>query len=338
MNENRDTKILEDLPYRIFYILCPACGEENSYERPKEGEFLFSSVEEDGHPAEFTATHPYLAHKNPLEFFWATCESCFFTAELDDEAFRTWKKGQSNYRDLFIKGALRQHAELVGRQEGLAWELGRVITEIGKPFETVFNKFLLGIYCETLKRSVSLYDMGRYYLRLGWVYRDRNGYVSRPGSRSNLLMHRETLEGAIGSLWASSIPEPDRFPMALPIPFSEADALRAAVQLFEESYSNSRNLSFEAEITIMSLIAELGYRLCFLDGAEEWLPFSMKYLSDSMGAAMRGSSDRSVDEKTRQKAKKLLDKISQQSEKFRELQRQEGDRRQMLLSRMRRGR
>jgi hypothetical protein len=332
---NEDTKILEDLPYLIFYIECPTCGEGNSYEKPKEGVFRFSKIEEDGHPVDVEAAHAYLAHKTPLEFFWATCENCFFTAEIDDQTFRTWKK-VPEYHNQFIKGVIHRYNELSDQREGLAYELGRVIEEIGRPFEIVLNKFLLGIYCETLKKRISLYNMGRYYLRIGWIYRDRDRYTSRPGSRSNPLAHRQVLENVIIPLWTPSILEPDRFPVVLPVPLNETEALKTAIRFFEASYGNSRNLSIEATVMIMSLIAEIGYRLCFLDGASEWLTPSMKYLSDAMREAMNVSTDRSSDDGTRQKAKKLLDKISNQTEKFRELQRQEGNRRQMLLSRMKR--
>ena len=307
---------LEDtLPYRAYDVACPVCGNVNAQERLSWDAFRINAQEEDEHPKEIIWKNRAFSHTSPLQFFWASCATCFFTAEIDDKEFRTWEKDEAKYRSSFIEGIFDQHfAALQGPNSSLA-RLGHDI-DPDYPYESILDKFFLGIYSECMKKTPSARDLARFYLRLAWMYRDRDVY-RYPDPKPD----HEAFLKSLQEDYALLIPPQPSLPVQPIIATTEAQALKLAGKYYATAYNLVREIGVEAELKLFALIGELYFRAYQIDSEEAIFEQGKYYFNAGMKRAMQVLNDKEMDPANKNRARVMLDRIGTRGGKLIQLHR-----------------
>ena len=149
---------------------CPVCGSENAFELIKPGAYTENERDTDFCPKKLSWTNPLYQNINPLVYFMATCHKCFYTHEFNKE-YQEWKRNKEFKR--ILPEIRRRHLEKLNRKNGLVKRMGKVIFSSDDPFSKALIKFSLGIYDEILNAQRSFLNLARYYLRVGWLFREK---------------------------------------------------------------------------------------------------------------------------------------------------------------------
>ncbi len=158
-----------DSPFFLTKVECPICRTINEFETVRLGAYVEEGRDTDFCPIGVTWRHPKYQAYNPLAFFIATCSNCFYSRELTTE-FRDWKNDQT-FRTYRLKTAKARHLEELARDDSFVRELGEAIELARYPNESAILKLLLAIFDEEIADHHSQLDVGRFYLRIGWVFR-----------------------------------------------------------------------------------------------------------------------------------------------------------------------
>lgn len=159
-------------PFLTYKIECPVCQTINEFEQVKVGAYNEGGRDTDFCPQEIQWRHPkYQAH-NPLLYFTATCSNCFYTRELTNK-YREWK-GDNNFRTFQLKNIKVKHLERLSISESVVRRLGETIDQNRYPNESAVIKLHLAIFDALLVDHPSNLDLGRFYLRIGWIFRGMN--------------------------------------------------------------------------------------------------------------------------------------------------------------------
>lgn len=157
-------------PFFMTKVECPVCGQTNEFENIKAGAYTETERDTDFCPKGIIWANPEYQEIDPLLYFMATCPKCFYTHEFN-QSFKEWKKDRffvarrlSSIRERH-KQELKQEGSVINR-------LGEALDPEGHPFESAVIKLLLGIYDETITAVFNALDVGRYYLRIAWLYRE----------------------------------------------------------------------------------------------------------------------------------------------------------------------
>lgn len=151
-------------------VECPVCGQMNEFENIKAGAYTETERDTDFCPKGIIWTNPEYQKINPLLYFMTTCPNCFYTHEFN-QAFKEWKKDSSFVTQRLSSIRERHHQEL--KQEGsVINRLGEALDPEEHPYESAVIKLLLGIYDERITEKPNALDLGRYYLRIAWLYRE----------------------------------------------------------------------------------------------------------------------------------------------------------------------
>jgi len=175
-------------------VECPVCGQINEFENIKAGAYTETKRDTDFCPRGVIWTNPEFQNMNPLLYFMATCPSCFYTHEFS-QSLKEWRKDRffATHQLNLIQERHKQEA----KQEGsVINRLGEALDPEGHPFESAVIKLLLGIYEEKLTGEYDALDVGRYYLRIAWLYRE-NGEEkdsARKVNRINLSSLEKSLK------------------------------------------------------------------------------------------------------------------------------------------------
>jgi uncharacterized protein (DUF2225 family) len=159
-----------DSPFFLTKVECPVCGQINEFENIKAGAYTETGRDTDFGPKGITWTNPEYQKINPLLYFMATCRNCFYTHEFN-ESFKEWKKDRSfvAFRLSLIQ---ERHQRELKQERSVINRLGEALDPEGHPFESAVIKLLLGIYDEKIIDESNPLDLGRYYLRIAWLYRE----------------------------------------------------------------------------------------------------------------------------------------------------------------------
>jgi len=165
-------------PFFLTKVECPVCKTINEFENIKVGAYIEEDHDTDFCPQGRQWRNPKYEVFNPLLFFMATCDNCFYTREFN-QAFKDWKNDTAfrTYRQRSIQA---RHLEAVAVDGSVVKILGQARNAQTNPFGTAVTKFLLGIYDELLNEHPRKLDLGRFFLRIAWLYREYYGAVSRP--------------------------------------------------------------------------------------------------------------------------------------------------------------
>lgn len=157
-------------PFLTYKIECPICKTVNEFESVRVGAYTEDGRDSDFRPTNIQWRFPRYQGHNPLLFFTATCENCFYTRELNNK-FKEWKT-DNHFRTYRLKRIKEQHLELLSTADSVIKQIADMIDTGRYPNESAILKLLLAIYDESLAERPNALDLGRFYLRVGWVFRD----------------------------------------------------------------------------------------------------------------------------------------------------------------------
>jgi hypothetical protein len=152
-------------------IKCPVCNTVTPQTTTKTGAYRVNAKDTDFRPSEVIWVNPEYQTREPLLFFMATCPRCFYTHEYTDE-FKAWENDFSFVT--YTRAAIAQkHLTAYQDKNGLLQFLGPRIDPDKYPTETAIIKLILGIHNELLLTQPSALNVGRYFLRIAWLFRGR---------------------------------------------------------------------------------------------------------------------------------------------------------------------
>lgn len=159
-----------DSPFLIFKIECPICKTLNEFESVRVGAYVEEGRDSDFCPRNIKWRFARYQGCNPLLFFTATCNNCAYTRELTP-AYKDWKD-DTNFKTYRLKTVKAKHLDQLSTADSVIRRLSEAIDPARYPNETAIIKLLLAVYDEQLADHYSRLDVGRFYLRIAWVFRD----------------------------------------------------------------------------------------------------------------------------------------------------------------------
>jgi len=289
---------------RNYTIPYPACGTDNEYPRFKRDIYRVRTSEPDGHPLEMSwvGIDPLPPWVTPLTFFWGTCRSCYYSAQLDDADFRQWKKSAKKYLSQYSDGALEKL-------------LGAGLKPETDPFGTMLVQFFLGIFVETLKSSPAPSTLARCYLRIAWLYRDQERLYGSLASTDSVFK----LLSEVAPLWEADVPENSNYPVVPGVPADEVSALRYTLSYFDWNFGSLQKAGHEDEMRLMTLIAEIGYRIYELTGDEEDFKKAQNSFSGTMQKSLSVINDKNIVGGAVNRSKEILENAGDRGRELRSL-------------------
>jgi len=188
-----------DAPIFLAKVECPVCKTINEFETIKVGAYTESGRDTDFCPNGIMWRNPKYHSINPLLYFTATCDNCFYTREYS-KSYKDWKNDSyfKTYRQKTIKD---HHLNLLSKPESVIRAIGEKIDSSRYPNETALLKLTLAVIDETLNEKPANLDLARFYIRIGWMYRDM-AKCENPNQQS-IKGHLVSIEGKISTLKTS---------------------------------------------------------------------------------------------------------------------------------------
>ena len=308
---------LIDTVCRVYTIPCPACGTENPFPRYTRDVCRASSAEPDGHPLQvsFRAEGEFPIWAGPLTFFWGCCSTCNFSGQVDDGDFRQWKKkNTTKYLNSFHEGALDSVKARGTLNEG---PLG--ILKKGHSNDNMYlrllSQFYSGIFTETLKTAPLAGTLGRSYLRVAWIFRDVERLFGEFATEP-----AESLLKEVKPVWDEEILPNSNYPTVPSVAINEVEALRFASANFEWNFQTlSSTTGSEDEMRLMTLIAQIGYRIYELTGDTNDFQKAQSGFSGTMKKCLSVVNDKSIVGGAVNRAKDTLEKAGDRGRELRAL-------------------
>ena len=176
-----------DSPFFLTKIECPICKTVNEFETVKVGSYIENGRDTDFCPKEIMWRFPKYEGWNPLVFFTATCSNCFYTREFNS-SFKEWKS-DNTFRTYRLKQIKEQHLDQLAQADSVVKQIGQTLNVQRYPNESAILKLLLCVFDEQLFDTHSKLDLGRFYLRIGWLFRNLdNGDTSSMRQLKSVLL------------------------------------------------------------------------------------------------------------------------------------------------------
>jgi tetratricopeptide (TPR) repeat protein len=163
-------------------VECPICKKENRFETIRVGAYVESGRDTDFCPLDIKWRFPEHDNCNPLVFFVATCPNCLYSRECND-AFKNWQR-DTTFKTYRLKRVKERHLEELAKDGSIVKQLGDMIDVDKRPDETAVARLLLAVFDEKLNERPSNLDLGRLYIRIGWVFRAMGSFSGGVGSQS----------------------------------------------------------------------------------------------------------------------------------------------------------
>ncbi len=157
-------------PFFLTKIECPICKAVNEFETVRVGSYYENGRDTDFCPKEIKWRFPRYQGYNPLVYFTAMCTNCYYTREFNN-SFKEWK-GDNNFRMYRLKAVKEKHLERLAEADSVIRSIGEAIDITRYPNESAILKLALAIYDEQLGERCSNLDLGRFYLRIAWIFRE----------------------------------------------------------------------------------------------------------------------------------------------------------------------
>nr|MBN2278317.1 DUF2225 domain-containing protein [candidate division Zixibacteria bacterium] len=157
-------------PLFLTKVECPICKTLNEFETIKVGAYTESESDTDFCPMNRTWRNPRYQQYNPLLFFTTTCSNCFYTREFNNR-FKEWKD-DAYFKTYRLKPIKERHLEQLARADSIIKAISAEMDPNRYPNETAILKLLLAIFDEQLNDKPDDLDLGRFYLRIGWIFRE----------------------------------------------------------------------------------------------------------------------------------------------------------------------
>ena len=302
----------------IYELVCPICETKNVHFRLKRDMARPSETEGDGHPLQYKWRQAGFESVDPLQFFWGVCQKCRFAGDMGDPEFRQAERKVKEFRATLQAEGLRQVFTNVATGKGIAQALGKRLDDEDILVQAI-AKFHLGIFSQCLRVDLSPGNIARFYLRIGWLFRDQEKYYSN----SDL----EVVEGKFVKLrkrWTGELPDHKDYPLVPGLALNEVEALRYSRVYFERNYETLKEAKFEDELRLSLLLAEIGYRLYELtDDAEDYKK-AAAYFSGTMQKCLSIVNDKSVVGGAVNRAKENLELAGERGRALRGLNKSRG--------------
>jgi len=162
--------MVNESPFFLTRVECPICKTINEFETVRVGAFLEKGRDTDFCPIDIEWRNAKYQAYNPLTFFAATCTHCFYSREFSN-SFREWKK-DNNFKVYKLRNIKDRHLDQLATADSVLKDLGEHIDISAYPTESAVIKLHLAIFDELLADHPSMLDLGRFYLRIGWLFRD----------------------------------------------------------------------------------------------------------------------------------------------------------------------
>ena len=159
-------------PFLIFKIECPVCKTINEFEQIKVGAYVEGDRDTDFCPKDIQWRFSKYQAYNPLVFFTAMCSNCYYTREFTTK-YREWKTDNA-FRSFQLKTIKAKHLEQFSVAGSIVRRLGEAIDVSRYPNESAILKMHLAIFDGLQCDHPSYLDLGRFYLRIAWVFRTLN--------------------------------------------------------------------------------------------------------------------------------------------------------------------
>jgi uncharacterized protein (DUF2225 family) len=159
-----------DSPFLLFKVECPLCRTVNEFETIRVGAYAEEGRDTDFCPQNVKWRFPRYQGYNPLVFFTATCSNCFYTREFTNQ-FKDWKN-DNNFKTYRLKTVKTKHLDGLADADSIIKNIGSTLDLNRFPNESAILKLHLAIFDEQLADHYSRLDVGRFYLRIGWIFRD----------------------------------------------------------------------------------------------------------------------------------------------------------------------
>lgn len=161
-----------DSPLFLSKVECPVCGTINEFETIRVGAYSEGERMSDFCPSVIKWRNPKYQKYNPLLFFTATCTNCYYTREFNNK-FKEWHK-DNNFRAYRLKAVREKHLQDLAAETSFTKLVGTSLDHETYPDETAIMKLLLAAFDELLNEHPSNLDLGRFYLRIAWMFRYMN--------------------------------------------------------------------------------------------------------------------------------------------------------------------
>lgn len=199
-----------DNPFLTVKIECPICKTINEFEMVKVGAYSEGGRDTDFCPTDITWRQPRYQAYNPLVFFTAMCANCFYTRELTNE-YRDWKNDNA-FRTYRLKATKDKHLESLSTVDSAIKQMGMHCDTAKYPNETAILKLHLAIFDEQLFEHHSRLDLGRFYLRIAWIFRQlAKGENPHTALLRGLIQELEQSMGRLTHVVGSLRPEQNEF-------------------------------------------------------------------------------------------------------------------------------
>ncbi len=302
-----------------YELVCPICETKNVYYRLKRDMVRPLDTEGDGHPMRYKWGQAGFDSIDPLQFFWGVCTKCRYTGDLGDAGFRQAERMIKEYRGALQGDGLRQLLVSVPTGKGVAQALGKRLDDKDILVQAV-ARFHLGIYSQCLRLDFSPGNLARFYLRIGWLFRDQERYY--PDS------DLESVAGKFVKLnnrWKDELPELTDCPIPPGLALSEVEALRYSRTYFERNYETLKEAKQEDELRLSLLLAEIGFRLYELTDSAEDYKKTATYFSGTMQKCLSIVNDKSVVGGAVNRAKEMLEIAGERGRALRALNKSRGE-------------
>jgi uncharacterized protein (DUF2225 family) len=157
-------------PFLLFKVECPICKTINEFEIIRVGAYAEEGRDTDFCPVNIRWRFPRYQAYNPLVFFTATCGNCYYSREFTN-TYKDWKN-DVNFKTYRLKTVKGKHLDQLSTAGSVVKLMGEQLDVSRFPNESAILKLHLAIYDEHLADHYSRLDVGRFYLRIAWVFRD----------------------------------------------------------------------------------------------------------------------------------------------------------------------
>jgi uncharacterized protein (DUF2225 family) len=165
-------------PLFLTKVECPICGTVNEFETIRVGAYTEGERQTDFCPSFIKWRNPKYQKYHPLLFFTATCANCCYTREFNNK-FKEWGK-DNNFRTYRLKIMKEKHLTCLADADSFVKLVGGMLDIEKYADETAILKLLLAAYDELLYDHPSYLDLGRFYLRIAWLFRQCGSDTERP--------------------------------------------------------------------------------------------------------------------------------------------------------------
>ena len=162
-------------PFFLSKVECPICKTINEFETVKVGSYVEEGRDTDFCPQKIKWRFPKYQSYNPLVFFVATCSNCYYSHEFN-KSFKEWKS-DTNFRTYRLRATKDVHLDQLAVSDSVVKQLGEAIDLSRFPNESAILKLHLAIFDEQAFDHHSKLDIGRYYLRIGWLFRGMESFA-----------------------------------------------------------------------------------------------------------------------------------------------------------------